>query len=107
MDTISLDELIMAVRRQSQGFSRGSSSYRGVTAHPSGRWESRIGVPGSKHIYLGLFEGEEDAARAYDRALVRLRGAGATTNFPLDQGRIDAFPDLVVVHAHDTNPGPK
>ena len=31
-----------------QGFSRGSSSYRGVTAHPSGRWESRIGIPGSK-----------------------------------------------------------
>lgn len=28
MDTISLEELIMAVRRQSQGFSRGSSSYR-------------------------------------------------------------------------------
>lgn len=26
-----------------QGFSRGSSTYRGVTAHPSGRWEARIG----------------------------------------------------------------
>lgn len=31
-----------------QGFSRGSSSYRGVTAHPSGRWESRIGIRGSR-----------------------------------------------------------
>lgn len=30
-------------RRQSQGFSRGTSSYRGVTHHPSGRWEARIG----------------------------------------------------------------
>lgn len=38
MDSIGLEELIMAVRRQSQGFSRGSSTYRGVTAHPSGRW---------------------------------------------------------------------
>lgn len=37
----------------------------------AGRWESRIGVPGSKHIYLGLFGDEKDAARAYDRSLVR------------------------------------
>ena len=36
MDSISLEELIMAVRRQSQGFSRGTSSFRGVTHHPSG-----------------------------------------------------------------------
>ena len=36
MGSISLEELIMAVRRQSQGFSRGTSSYRGVTHHPSG-----------------------------------------------------------------------
>jgi hypothetical protein len=46
-----------------QGFSRGSSTYRGVTAHPSGRWESRIGVPGSKHVYLGLFNDEMAAAQ--------------------------------------------
>ena len=36
MHGISLEELIMAVRRQSQGFSRGTSSFRGVTHHPSG-----------------------------------------------------------------------
>ena len=36
MDKISMEELIMAVRRQSQGFSRGTSTYRGVTHHPSG-----------------------------------------------------------------------
>jgi hypothetical protein len=36
MDSISLEELIMAVRRQSQGFSRGTSAFRGVTHHPSG-----------------------------------------------------------------------
>ncbi len=34
--SISLEELVMAVRRQSQGFSRGSSSFRGVTYHPTG-----------------------------------------------------------------------
>ncbi|QDZ21216.1 AP2-like ethylene-responsive transcription factor [Chloropicon primus] len=81
--TITLDELVMAVRRQSQGFARGSSKFRGVTRHPNGRWEARIGMPGSKHIYLGLFNEEQEAARAYDRALVKLRGGQAATNFSL------------------------
>lgn len=40
MDSISLEEVIMAVRRQSRGFSRGTSAYRGVTHHPSGRSSS-------------------------------------------------------------------
>ena len=30
----------------------------------AGRWEARIGIPGSKHVYLGLFEAEETAAQA-------------------------------------------
>ena len=83
MDTISLEELVMAVRRQSQGFARGSSKYRGVTRHPNGRWEARIGMPGSRHIYLGLYNDEADAAKSYDRALVKLRGSQAATNFAL------------------------
>eukprot|EP00775_Hariotina_reticulata_P005945 gene5945-6184_t len=82
---ITLEELIMAVRRQSQGFSRGSSNYRGVTAHPSGRWESRIGIPGSRHVYLGLYGAESAAARAYDTALVRLKGTQAATNYSLSE----------------------
>lgn len=40
-------------------------------------------MPGSKHIYLGLYNEESAAARAYDRALVRLRGPGAATNYAL------------------------
>jgi hypothetical protein len=72
-----------AVSSQSQGFARGSSAFRGVTHHPNGRWEARLGVPGSRHIYLGLFTDESEAARAYDRALVRLRGPSAATNFSI------------------------
>lgn len=34
MDNVTLEELIMIVRRQSQAFSRGSSVFRGVTRHP-------------------------------------------------------------------------
>ena len=85
MDTISLEELVMAVRRQSQGFARGSSAFRGVTHHPNGRWEARIGMPGSKHIYLGLYVEEQVAAQAYDRALVKLRGPNAATNFAISE----------------------
>ena len=40
-------------------------------------------MPGSKHIYLGLYNEESAAARAYDRALVRLRGPSAATNYAL------------------------
>ena len=55
----------------------------------AGRWEARIGIPGSKHIYLGLFNQEKEAAQAYDRALVRLRGMAAATNFALSDYRLD------------------
>lgn len=55
----------------------------------AGRWEARIGIPGSKHIYLGLYNMEKEAAQAYDRALVRLRGTAAATNFALSDYRSD------------------
>lgn len=42
----------------------------------------RIGLKGSKHVYLGLHSSEVDAAKVYDRALVLLTGQAAATNFP-------------------------
>ena len=36
LDSSTLEEVVTAVRRQSQGFSRGTSAYRGVSPHPSG-----------------------------------------------------------------------
>lgn len=45
-------------------------------------WMARIGIH-RQRIYLGIFESEEAAARAYDLAAVRLHGEFARLNFPI------------------------
>lgn len=50
-----------------------------------GKWHARITKQGHRQN-LGTFDAEEDAARAYDRAVLRLRGRGAKFNFHPDTG---------------------
>jgi hypothetical protein len=58
-----------------------TSKFKGVSLHSQlGRWVAQIGI-NSKTVYIGLFDNEEDAARAYDAKAREVFGQFALTNF--------------------------
>lgn len=60
-----------------QGQLGHSSRFKGVTWHKGVRkWQATIKAEGKNH-YLGVFESEEDAARAYEEAALNLHGSYA------------------------------
>ncbi len=62
--------------------SKNSSQFRGVRFRKErGRWSAQITVNG-KTFWLGSYDNEIDAARAYDRAAMKYHGEFAKSNFP-------------------------
>ena len=64
--------------RRAASASAMHASHRNAIKHT---WEVRV-VNGGKATYVGSFEDEVEAARAYDRVAVELKGAKARLNFP-------------------------
>jgi hypothetical protein len=49
-------------------------------AHCKAKWRA-VGTLNSKPFHIGLFETEEEAAKAYDEWAVKLRGEFCSLNF--------------------------
>ncbi len=71
------------IRKPGQIKSKNESGFRGVWKDNSTSWVAKIGVKG-KTVRLGTFADKTDAARAYDRAVIAIKGKRALTNFPLE-----------------------
>lgn len=59
---------------------KGISRFKGVSPY-RGKWQATIRIDG-KLRWLGSFDSAEDAARAYDEAVLEHRGKSGVLNFP-------------------------
>ncbi|XP_045815411.1 AP2-like ethylene-responsive transcription factor ANT isoform X1 [Trifolium pratense] len=92
-DSVSIDTM-KRKKNQNQTFGQRTSQYRGVTRHRwTGRYEAHLWdnsckkegqARKGKQVYLGGYDMEEKAARAYDMAALKYWGPSTRINFPLE-----------------------
>ena len=58
------------------------SKFRGVAKHKDGNWEAHIWY-NQKQLYLGIYVEEEKAARAHDKAALKIYKEKADLNYPV------------------------
>ena len=71
-------------KRGRRGRKNRSSIYCGVSAGRIGRWRASVRTKGKQHD-LGAYKDEEMAAEAFDKAVIKIRGKDAETNFPPEE----------------------
>ncbi|XP_044479167.1 ethylene-responsive transcription factor ERF014-like [Mangifera indica] len=91
---IQQDPVSKAVPSTSSSSSK-KKKYKGVRMRSWGSWVSEIRAPNQKtRIWLGSYSTPEAAARAYDAALLCLKGSSANLNFPITSSHY--IPDTVL-----------